>query len=401
MRHALLWSLVFWAIPSLALAETPSEESEEKASSFNAESVYDKPFLMGVESASLGGYVEGSMNYMREDGVAEGPAFELRRFNLFVHASIGTRMRLMSELEFEHGTEEIALEIAQIDYKIFRGLQFRFGILLPPIGAFNQNHDAPAWEFVDRPLVSTTIFPATLSEPGAGLFGQFLFGDMGLSYQVYATNGLGPGITSNNTGRTSIPAGKREGIFEFDNNPSLAVSGRLALRHFDVGELGLSGYWSQYNTYEVEGLQTDQKRSVTMLGLDYQTSFSEVFEARGEVGYAIIEKPEGAGPEIGSRQFGAHLDLINTVWRPTLFKHQEAEFNINLRAEYVDYNIGEFTGTGQKRGDEVIALVPGISFRPVSEAVIRANYRREWHFDLQRNAPAHRGVFQLGVATYF
>ena len=33
-------------------------------------------------------------------------------------------------------------------------LALRAGIILPPVGAFNQNHDSPRWEFVDRPLAS-------------------------------------------------------------------------------------------------------------------------------------------------------------------------------------------------------------------------------------------------------
>ena len=88
---------------------------------------------------------------------------ELRRFNIFLYSSVGRRIRFLSELEFEHGTEEIALETALVDFVVTPSLVARAGILLPPIGAFNANHDSPRYDFVERPLVSTEIIPATLS----------------------------------------------------------------------------------------------------------------------------------------------------------------------------------------------------------------------------------------------
>src|SRR3990172_5257782 len=58
---------------------------------------------------------------------------------------------------FEHGTEEIALETALVDLRIRPSLVLRAGILLPPIGYLNQNHDSPPWDWVDRPLVTPQV----------------------------------------------------------------------------------------------------------------------------------------------------------------------------------------------------------------------------------------------------
>ena len=87
-----------------------------------------------------------------------------RRFSLFLFAPVGGRLRFLSELEFEHGTQEIAIETAQLDFQIDPALVLRAGIVLPPIGAFNQHHDSLRWDFVDRPLVSTEVIPSALSE---------------------------------------------------------------------------------------------------------------------------------------------------------------------------------------------------------------------------------------------
>ena len=79
------------------------------SSSVNQDASYGRPFIgLGKTGVALGGYIEGNTNYFMEDGVTEGFSMELRRFNIFIFAALGKRVRILSELEFEHGTEEIA-----------------------------------------------------------------------------------------------------------------------------------------------------------------------------------------------------------------------------------------------------------------------------------------------------
>jgi len=113
---------------------------------------------------------------------------------------------------FEHGTEEIALETALVDLRIRPSLVLRAGILLPPIGYLNQNHDSPPWDWVDRPLVTAEVISTTLSEVGGGAYGKVGVGGSVLSWDLYLTNGLGNGVVGNDMGRTHIPAGKREDV---------------------------------------------------------------------------------------------------------------------------------------------------------------------------------------------
>ena len=166
--------------------------------------LYDRPFIGSVASASIGGYVEGNTNYFVTDGVSEGFSMELRRFNVFLFSQISSGIRFISELEFEHGTEEIALETALIDFRLSQAVVLRGGIILPPLGYLNQNHDSPRWDFIDRPLVTTGIIPSTLSEVGFGTHGRIPSGGLVFSWDAYLTNGLGAGIVANETGRTDF-----------------------------------------------------------------------------------------------------------------------------------------------------------------------------------------------------
>lgn len=136
---------------------------------FQRGGLYDRPYILEFRGkTAIGGYAEMNSNYLREEGIAEGFSLEQRRFNIFIYSAISEHVKLTSELEFEHGTEEIALETALVDVLFATPLNFRAGILLPPIGRFNILHDSPRYDVIDRPLVSTQIIPATLSEVGIG-----------------------------------------------------------------------------------------------------------------------------------------------------------------------------------------------------------------------------------------
>ena len=246
--------------------------------------IYDRPFIsaFGGGRTAVGGYLEGNTNYFSEDGVSEGFSMELRRFNLFLYSAIGSRITFFSELEFEHGTEEISLEIALIDFEISPALILRGGIILPPLGTFNQNHDSPKWDFIDRPLVSTQIIPSTLSEVGFGVHGQFFSNTLTVGYQAYVVNGLGEGVIANEENRTFLPGGKSEEMFAEDNNGTPAITGRINVRRPGLGEVGVSYYGGVYNNFRVEGEEVAEKHRLSIAALDFHAELWRV-TVQGEV----------------------------------------------------------------------------------------------------------------------
>ena len=382
----------------LALPATAQEPDEQKPPD---DPIYDRPFIaaFGGGRTAVGGYVEGNTNYFSEDGVSEGFSMELRRFNLFLYSSIGSRISFFSELEFEHGTEEIKLETALIDFEISPALILRGGILLPPLGSFNQNHDSPKWDFIDRPLVSTQIIPSTLSEVGFGVHGQFFSTGLTLGYQAYLVNGLGEGVISNDESRTFLPGGKSEEMFGEDNNGSPAFTGRINGRRPGVGEVGVSYYIGIYNNFRAEGEEVADRHHLSVTALDFSV---DVWGAtvQGEAAYARIQVPESLTDVFGKEQLGGFIEVIVPVLETTLFGLDDAVWNANVRLEHIDYNVGDFSSTGERIGDEVEALVLGTSFRPTSETVFKANYRHHWIDDLLGN-PIRLAGFQFGFATYF
>jgi hypothetical protein len=362
--------------------------------------LYERPFIGSLSSTSIGGYVEGNTNYFVEDGVSDGFSMELRRFNIFLFSQISQRMRFIAELEFEHGTEEIALETALVDFEVSPALVLRAGIILPPLGFFNQNHDSPRWDFVERPLVATDIIPSTLSEVGGGAYGRLALGDTRLSYDVYLTNGLADGVVGNELGRTDIPSGKSEEQLAEDNNGSPAVSARVAVRVPGFGEVGVSHYRGYYNTYGVEGVRVDDSRWLAISALDIGASIGPAV-VRAELAYASIDVPSSLQELFADIQWGGHVDVVVPVWHPSIQGYESAVVSAALRIEKVDYNVGSFSSTGGSIRDDITAVVPGVSFRPTAGSVFRVNYRYHWTRDFPGNPTVRSAGFQLGLATYF
>ncbi|MEE8448279.1 MAG: hypothetical protein V3S39_01465, partial [Thermodesulfobacteriota bacterium] len=125
--------------------------------------------------------------------------FDLHRTILLVASDISDALSFATELEFEHGAQEIELEYAALDYKFFGGLNLRAGVVLLPLGRLNLLHDGPIRDLVTRPLVARRIIPSTYSEAGGGLFGNFSLGkalgqealqDFHVNYELYLVNGL-------------------------------------------------------------------------------------------------------------------------------------------------------------------------------------------------------------------
>ncbi|MBL4651410.1 MAG: hypothetical protein JKY53_00895 [Flavobacteriales bacterium] len=367
----------------------------------SSDAIYNRPFIgMKKTRTALGGYIEGNTNYFAEDGVSEGFSMELRRFNIFIYSSISKRIKFLSELEFEHGTEEIELETAQIDFELNTAFNFRGGIILPQIGVFNANHDSPNWELIDRPLSSTTIIPATLSEVGFGVHGKLLSGNSIISYNVYVTNGLGDGIILNEDAKTNIASGKSVEMFEEDNNGIPMLNARVGYMLRNKGEVGIAYYGGVYNSFQIEGEVVDKQRQLSIVALDFSASAGKL-ETRGEFVFANIDIPESLGELYGNQQLGGFIDLVYPLVTKTIFNYDKAQILVSLRAEYVDYNYGKIAALNKNIGDEIRGISIGLSFRPTPSTIFRGNYKFQKSTDFLGNPPANLGGWQFGFASYF
>lgn len=370
----------------------------------NMDAVYNRPFLqVGKLPATIGGYVEANTSYFGTDGVTEGFSFQLPRLTMFISSSIKKRIKFISEIEFEEGGREINIECASVDIEAHPLFNLRGGVIINPIGAFNQNHDGPKWEFISRPFSATNIIPSTWSNVGFGAFGKYGKNNFVWAYEFYLTNGFDDKIISNETNRTYLGASKANPErFEESFNGVPLVTAKTAFRHRKIGEIGFSWMGGVYNKFEDDGLVLDSRRRVDLYAVDFNSTIPKLKTAiTGEWVWAVIDIPETYTQQYGSKQQGGFLDIVQPILKRKMFGWENSTLNLAFRTEYADYNVGNFQETGGNISDHIFAIVPGISFRPSPQTVFRFNYRFHKETDLLGNPPSHTGGFQFGFSSYF
>lgn len=392
---------VFAQIDPALLKRVPADTSKP---AMNMDAVYNRPFIaVGKLPVALGGYMEANWQHLGTDGISEGHQFQFRRVTLFVSSTIGRRLKFLSEIEFEDGGKEIAVEFAALDIELHPLLNLRGGMILNPIGAFNQNHDGPKWEFVDRPISATQMLPATWSNAGFGLYGKHYSKDWMFGYEVYLSGSFDNSIIDNPENKTFLPAAKNnKERFEEINSGLPLFTGKLALKNSKIGELGLSYMGGVYNKFQDDGLRLDNKRRVDVFAVDFNTTLPRLNTfITTEWAWIKVNVPVTFTQQYGNKQHGGFMDIVQPVLKKKVFGWEKATLNLACRLEYVDWNVGKFISTGGNISEDLWSIVPAISFRPTAQTVLRLNYRYQQQKDILGNPPAKTGGFSFGLSTYF
>lgn len=394
-------SVVFAQIDSSLLRQT---DKDTVGKLLNMDAVYSRPFLkLGKLPVAIGGYAEANYQYLKEDGVTEGHQFQMRRITLFVSSAIAKRIKFLSEIEFEDGTKEINIEFASVDFEFTPLLNLRTGIVMNPIGAFNQNHDGPKWEFVDRPIAATQMLPATWSNIGFGVFGKKYKNDWVYAYEAYFTNGFNDRIINNTENKTFLPAAKADNTrFEESFNGRPLLTTKIAVRNQKIGELGLSYMGGVYNKFEEDGLVLDKRRRVNVCAIDFNTTLPHTNTyINVEWAWVKVDVPETYTEQFGRRQQGGFVDVVQPIIKKPILGFEKSVFNFALRLEYVDWNRDRFKSNGENIADDLFAISPALSWRLTAQTVVRLNYIYRQKRDILGNPPAKTGGILLGVSAYF
>lgn len=370
----------------------------------NMDAVYNRPFI-GVNKmpVSLGGYVEANWQHLGTDGVSDGHQFQFRRLTLFVASTIGKRIKFLSEIEFEPAEKEIGIEFAAVDVEFHPLLNLRRGMILNPIGAFNQNHDGPKWEFTDRPISATQLLPATWSNVGFGLYGKTYSKNWMFGYEFYLSSGFDNSIIDNNENKTFLPAAKQNSArFEETASGTPLFTGKIAARNNKIGEIGLSYMGGIYNKWQDDGIVIDDKRRLDVFAVDFNTTIPKANTyITAEWAWVNVQVPSTYTQQYGNKQQGGFIDIVQPIIKRTILGWKDAVINIALRAEYVDWNVGKFNVTLTNIGEDIWSIMPALSFRPTSQTVFRLNYKYQQQKDILGNPPSKTGGFSFGISTYF
>ncbi len=354
--------------------------------------IYDKPFITRLGGKTvIGGYMDVTGMFTRHAGINDGWSFEARRFNLFTYSVLADGIVVTSEIEIEHGGEEIKLEYGLVDIEFNEAVNLRGGVILSPLGKTNLVHDSPRLELAERPLMATEIIPSTLSEVGAGFFGAFYPAQRSkITYEVYAVNGFTHDIIEDSP-ETRIPSGKNR-LFGGDNNGSPAFVGRVAVSPSFGTEFGGSFHTGAYNVFEADGLPVDDRRSVTILAADAEHDMDWI-RVQAEAVWAWIDIPPQLRGIFAWNQNGYFVEAHVPFGYSAFERWPRSRFTGSVRYEKVDFD-AELAGNDHRR------LTVGINLRFIQDVVLKMNYEHNWERDRENNL--ERGVrILMSLAAYF
>lgn len=384
------------------LVQSSTEFGKEKLSpAFGG--IYTKPFLRRVgRNTYLGGYSEFKFRQDENDDGDHG--FDQARFIPFIYSDISDRVKLASELEFEHGgisdenEGEVIIEFATVDFLLTDWINFRSGLILQPLGKYNLVHDAPLQDFTDRPLVDQFIIPTTLTDAGMGFFGTTYPSELSkLDYEIYVTNGVLHGLDADGTSHFSLNKGIRDTKdgFELDNyNQSPAVVGRVTFSPFIGLEFGTSAYTLRYDE------NNNNQMTISAFDMAYQRG---PFEFVAEGAYAFIETDDFArNAGVADSMWGYYTEAryhfmppALKSWAPKFFT-ENSTFTGVVRWEQVQTSALE---AGSRVDWLRTRITPGLNYRYTEDTVFKLDYQINVE---QKDMPdLANNAFLFSVATYF
>jgi hypothetical protein len=327
---------------------------------------------------SFGGY--GEMLYENYAGTTDAGArvttkdkFDMLRGVLYTGYKYNDRVLFNSEIEFEHGSTgsggEASVEFAYLDFLLRENIGVRTGLVLIPMGLVNEQHEPTTYLTARRSAVENAIIPTTWREMGAGVFGE----NGPVSWRAYVVNSIrGDRFTSG-----GVRGGRQKGANA--QIEDLALTGRVdwqPLIGTTVGGsffVGNTGQGSVVNGETVEGRLRlwdlhgeTQFRGLTLRALYADASLGDVTELNA---ISSLTGNRSIGEELGGWYVEGGYDLS------TLLNFGESSVTPYLRYEQLDTQRSVPTGFARNPASEQRIFTYGVQFRPVPQAVIKADYQ--------------------------
>jgi hypothetical protein len=372
-------------------ADVTVPEEPELKSSYGlgpaASKVYD--VSRGI---SIGGYGEAYYrNYVSDKQPGDADTADFLRAVLYFGYKFTDSIIFNSEIEIEHA-DEIFLEFATLDFLIRDYANIKAGLMLIPMGFVNEIHEPTFYFGVNRPDVERFLIPSTWRENGVGLFGDL--GEM-FSYKLYAVNGLNAkGFDS-----TGVRSGRQKGSKALVEN--IAAVGRLDFSPIEGMLLGASVYAGnsgQNQTGIPDSFTTlyDIHAQYQWRNLWLRALWTQVFVSQADdLTTALRSSGDiGANEAIASVMMGGYGEVAYDIWG--FLSESPRSLEPFYRFEWYDTQFDMPSGFERDRSKRITSHTVGLSFKPIPNVVVKADYRNR---DAQKGQIADE--FNLGIGYVF
>ena len=334
---------------------------------------------------SLGGYGQTWLQVFEH----AQDKWDYKRFILYAGYKFTEKLLLNVEIEFEHANE-VFVEFATIDYLYRPEANFRFGMVLMPVGFLNEIHEPPFYYGNERPVVEITIIPTTWRENGAGFFGEFAGG--AVQYRLYTTTNL----RADKFSSSGVRSGRQKG--------SKALADMSIVARVDATPMnGLLVGGSVVRGDTGNGVQFgDSKPSVTMTMWELHAQY----QYRGLHLRALYVRNTIDDTEILSAAKGDGISEVQWGWYGEIAYDILPAFDPNTRmglvpfVRYERFNTQEDVPAGfvpdETRNRTVVTA--GINFFPHPNVVFKVDYRQ---FDSKGGELPELNDLNIGVGFAF
>jgi hypothetical protein len=352
---------------------------------------------------SIGGYGEGFYQALVDDTAGGNNRADWLRAVLYTGYKFTENILFNAEFEFEHSTTSstksagggsVSVEFASLDFLIRDWANARAGLLLVPMGYLNEIHEPPFFFGVNRPEVERRIIPSTWRENGAGLFGNL--GEQ-IEYKAYVLNGFNAEGFDASGLRGGRQSGNRAladhlafvGRVDWTPFPELQLGGSVyhgksgQNQNLTVGAMGGGSYaveipdadttiWELHSQFRSGGLHL--RALFTMSHLADAGALSRALAPISAVGGGGGIGELSAGESVANDMLGVYAEIAYDVLR-WLKPDSDKSFEPFFRFEYLDTQHDVPDGFAADDSNQIQIYTVGLSFKPISNVVIKADYR--------------------------
>lgn len=347
---------------------------------------------------------------------------------IMIGYDFGRGWTMGSEIEFEHGGTESAIEVeaeetGEFEKEIERGgevaleqlwvqksfskaFNIRAGHIIVPVGLTNNAHLPTEFFTVYRPEGENTIFPCTWHETGISLWGRV--GDWCYEAMVL------PGLNSNMFNHSGWIHDGSASAYEFKVANNLAGAARIDNYSIPGLRMGISGYIG--NSFQNDIIRDekmtkykDLKGQVLIGAFDFHyNKYNWVVRGHFDYGhlgdaskistYNSMLSNSASSPyphtAVGKAALAAGIeagyDLFSQIRK---LKEKEEKLYLFGRYEYYD-SFRPAKGVTDLEWSVKKRMAVGINYYPIKEIVVKAEYSKRFLKSQYNNEPS----FSLGIA---
>jgi hypothetical protein len=353
---------------------------------------------------SIGGYGEIQFSHDKNSGNNET---EVNRFVPYIGYKFSDNIILNSEVEFEHGGEEVSVEQLYVDLLLDPTFNIRIGHQVVPMGLVSLNHEPVLFNTIKRPDVETYLIPSTWHENGLTIHGKTESFNYTAGVVVALDMGLAEhdGVVEEDTyGKNWINNGRRGGYERNSQTSNLAAVARLDYTGINGLFLGASLYTGE------AGPSTNDKKEGRLTLADIHAQYqNEGFKLKGlytqahlshadsYLGLHTVGETSLDFPFHPESARGGYLNMEYNI----LPYFTQSSTRLPIFFQYENYNLATSMVNGSAFGNTE-SFTYGLNYFPHEQVVLKGEYKvRHNKNDADTANYSNEGIYSLGLGFIF